>query len=276
MRLEKLLYDVYTNKNINAKIVQISDIHFSLDYKLARLKKIKDNIDKINPDYVCIVGDLIDDYNAVEMGKIEYFKGWLKELSVNYKTIISLGNHDFIVKRGNKYKEQSNIRWLLDIQNDNLIVLNNKIYSDDNINFVGYNPNYAYYYDRHEENDSIYNLELSSLLKNLKGYSILLLHTPSMITIKDNYKKINGIDKIDLVLCGHTHGGLMPSFFPGRFGIISPYKNLFPKCVRGRITYTNFDLIISSGIVKLSRKSNITKFNDLFSYNINVINIKKI
>ena len=101
-----------------------------------------------------------------------------------------------------------------------------------------------------------------------------MVHTP--ILIVSNYKNIKNFCLIDLVLCGHTHGGMVPSFFPGHFGILSPTKTLFPKYIRGKVRCGKSDLIISSGVVKLSRKSKISLFNDLYSYNINVINIKKI
>ena len=276
MRMDKKVYDINTYRNVNVKIVQISDIHFSYNYKLSRLQNVIDKIDDINPDYVCIVGDLIDEYDIVSSAEFSFFVDWLKKLSSKYKVIISLGNHDFIVKKGKKYCEKFDIDWLLNIKDDNMIVLNNAIYSENGINFIGYNPDFKYYYDFKEKNNIKYNNELSNLINNLNGYNILLLHTPSMITVDDNYKIINGFNLIDLVLCGHTHGGMIPSFFPGSFGIVSPYKSLFPKCVRGKKRYGKADLLISSGIVKLSRKSNLTKLNDIYSYNINVINIKKI
>ena len=276
MHLDKKIYNIDTYKSVNAKIVQISDIHFSIDYKLKRLYKLKNKIDIINPNYICIVGDLIDEYDVVNTDYINYFKSWLKGLSLKYKVIISLGNHDFIVKDGISYKEHNNLDWLFELESDNLIILNNEIYKDEGINFIGYNPDFIYYYRYHEKNFVNCNNEMSKLFNGLNGYNILMVHTPSMITYDDNYKNIKGFNLIDLVLCGHTHGGLIPSFIPGHFGIVSPHKYFFPKVVRGRIRYSNFDLIISSGVVKLSRKSGISLLNDVYGYNINVINIKKV
>ena len=114
-------------------------------------------------------------------------------------------------------------------------------------------------------------MELSDLIGNLKGYNILLLHTPSIIT-NNNISDLN----VNLVLCGHTHGGLIPSFVSGNFGIVSPQKTFFPRAIRGMIKFDNFSLIISGGLIKLSRKSKIGCLNDVYGYNINVINIKKL
>lgn len=276
MHLDKKVYNIYTYKNVNVKIVQIADIHFSIRYKLKRLNKLMEKIEIINPDYVCIVGDLIDEYGVVETDYINYFKDWLKKLSIRYKVIISLGNHDFIVKDGKHDIEQKNIDWLLELKSDNLIVLNNSIYSENGVNFIGYNPDFKYYYVYKEKNFFDYNNELSKLFNGLDGFNILLVHAPSLIESNNNYKRIKGFNLIDLVLSGHTHGGLIPSFFPGSFGVVSPYKSLFPKVVRGSVKCGKSDLIISSGVVKLSRKSRITLLNDIYGYNINVINIKKV
>lgn len=268
MHLDKKEYNI--DGSVNLRIVQISDIHFSIDYNLKRLHKVFDYIDSLKPNYVCIVGDLIDEYDVVLTNYINYLKDWLRILSDKYKVIISLGNHDFIVKKDKKYIEHNNIDWLLELKSDRLIILNNDVYTDGNVNFIGYNPDYTYYYVYHEKKSLKYFLELSDLIRNIKGYNILMIHTPSII--------LNNINdsNIDLILCGHTHGGLIPSFVPGNFGLVSPHKTLFPKCVRGMVKIGKCNMIISSGVVKLSRKSKIGCFNNIYGYNINVINIKKI
>ena len=76
-------------------------------------------------------------------------------------------------------------------------------------------------------------------------------------------------------MCGHTHGGMIPSFIPGNFGIIAPSKKLFPKNVRGIKKIGDTTVIIGSGITKLSRKSKLTMFTDIYGANINEIKITK-
>ena len=273
MHLDKKIYNIDTYKDVNVKIVQISDIHFSIGYKLNRLHKLMSEMDMIKPDYVCIVGDLIDECAVVETDYINYLKDWLKLLSYKYKVIISLGNHDFLIKHGRHYVENKNINWLLELKSDRLIVLNNSVYSENGINFIGYNPDYQYYY-LYKEKEFLDFDGLSKLFNDLKGYNIFMVHSPSLVV--SNYKRLDKYGLIDLVFCGHTHGGMLPSFFPGNFGIISPCKRLFPSVVRGRVRCGKSDVIISSGVVKLSRKSKISLFNDIYGYNINVINIKKV
>ena len=276
MHLDKKIYNIDTYKNIDVKIVQISDIHFSIDYNLKKLYKTMSNIEKIKPDYVCIVGDLIDEYDVVKTNYINYFKDWLRLLSYKYKVIISLGNHDFLIKEYEGYVEHNNIDWLLELRSKSLVVLNDEVYSENGINFIGYNPNALYYRKYDYGNILKCNGELSELIINRKGYNILMIHTPFFIVSDNNYEIVDGFLGIDLVISGHTHGGLMPSFIPGNFGLVSPTKSLFPKNVRGMVRCGKCDIIISSGVVKLSRKSKITVLNDFYGYNINVINIKKV
>lgn len=275
MHMDKKVYKINNNKKANIRIVQISDIHFSENYKINRLEKIKNNIIKMNPDYICIVGDLIDERN---INNIEIFRNWLKEISEICKTIIVIGNHELIKKDNNKYIKQEDISWLTSLKSEKLIVLNKEVYKDKNINFIGYDLDYNYYYKNKKNKKRDYTKideEVDNLIENIDGYNILLVHTPAFIFNQDNYKDIKNFDKIDLVLCGHTHGGLIPSFIPGHAGIVSPSKSLFPKNVRGKIKIKNTNIIICGGIMKLSEKSKLSRFNDIYGYSVNLIEINE-
>lgn len=274
MRIEYKKYNIENNKKINITIAHISDIHFAHNYNIKRLELIKNKIKNIKPNYICITGDLIDIYDVINDKNFKDFTNWLKELSKISKTIISIGNHEYIKQTNNGYGKTDDINWLKKLQTENIIILDNEIYEEKNISFIGYNPDYNYYKKKELPNEK-YNKTLEKLIKTTKEkYKILLLHTPMMILKKDNYKNITNFNKIDLVLCGHTHGGMLPSFIPGNFGLISPYKELFPKKVRGIIKLKNNNVIINSGIMKLSRKSKITFLNDIYSSNITQINIQ--
>ena len=175
----------------------------------------------------------------------------------------------------NGFGKTENIEWLKQLKTDNIIVLDNEIYEENNISFIGYNPDYEYYYTYKENKFEKYNKELEKLISKTKNkYKILLLHTPMLILKKDNYKNIKNINTISLTLCGHTHGGMIPSFIPGHFGILSPTREIFPKNIRGKIKLNNNTIIISSGIMKLSRKSKITFLNDVYGSNVIEIDTK--
>ena len=272
MRIDLKKYKLKTDKKVCVKIAHISDIHFSLGFNLKRLDIILDKIKKGSFDYVCITGDLIDIHNITRDEFFVYFEKFLNDLSLICKVIISIGNHEYIEQLSDSYGICDDVSWLKKIKN--VIVLDDDIYRCNNINFVGFNPSIKYYKDREREILSEDNLRLYKLINKLDdGYNILLCHTPTFFYQSDNYKKIKDFGKLNLILCGHTHGGMIPSFLPGNFGIISPTKKLFPSNVRGKKIINGVVIIISSGITKLSRKSKLMKFTDIYGENINEIEI---
>ena len=274
----RIQYKKYTleNKKINTKIVHISDIHFAHKYKIKRLKMIENKIKKINPEYICITGDTIDVHNVVNEENFKYLIEFINNLSKIGKVIISVGNHEYVKAEKKGFSKTEDIEWLKQLESENIIVLDNDIYEDNNISFIGYNPDFEYYYIIKEKDPKNYNEQIEQLIEKTKNeYKILLLHTPIIIFRNDNYKNIKNFDKLSLVLSGHTHGGMIPSFIPGNFGIISPTREKFPKNVRGRINIENTTVIISSGIMKLSRKSKITFLNDIYGANVIEIDIKR-
>lgn len=275
MRVDYKKYTLGTDKNIDTRIAHISDIHFAHKYNSKRLDMILKRIKKINPNYICITGDTVDIYDVVYDTNYPELVKFIEDLSKIGKVIISVGNHEYIRLYEDRFGRTDDIEWLKKLKSENVIVLDNEIYEENNISFIGYNPDYEYYYTYKEKKTDKYNKELEKLIDKTKNeYKILLIHTPSLLLRKANYKNIKNNDKISLTLCGHTHGGMIPSILPGHFGIISPTREYFPKNIRGKIKAGNNTVIISSGIMKLSRKSKITFLNDIYGSNIIKIDIK--
>lgn len=276
MYLEYKKYEIENNVKVNKKIIHISDIHYSEKYNKKRLSLLFNEIKKTNPNYICITGDLIDDYSITKNIEFKYFENWLKDLSKICKIIIIIGNHEYIKKENKKYIFNNDIEWLNNIKNENIIVLNNQIYSDENIDFIGYNP----YFKNINENNmdiikQINNID-NLIKKSKKDFKIFMIHTPFLLLRNDNYRKIKNFKELNIILSGHTHGGMLPSFIKGNNGIISPERELFPKNVRGKIDLDNNSIIISTGVIKLSKKSKISILNDIYGTNINEIVIKDI
>ena len=191
MRINEKKYNI-SNNNIETKIIHISDIHFQIKYDFTKLEKIKTVIKKHHPNYICITGDLIDDSSIIKNAIFKKYIKWLEELSLISKLIISIGNHEYMELKNKKYQQNENIDWLKKIKNDQIIVLDNNIYNSANITFIGYNPDYNYYENKNQNKEK-YNNELANLIeKTNQKYTILLLHTPSLI-LKNNNQKNNAI-----------------------------------------------------------------------------------
>lgn len=249
------------SNRLNKKIVLISDIHYSSKADIKKLNKLVDNIKLINPDYICISGDLID---IAYVKDDDYLINFLTKLGLITKTIISIGNHEFYIdKKRNIYGLNKNL--LNKISNIyNIYLLDNKCILLDNINFIGITLEIEGY-----TNSNYMNIDLNRYI-NKKYYNILLFHSP--LNIELLLKNYN----IDLVLCGHMHGGVTPNILKkilkGR-GIISPVRKLFPKYAYGLKKYNNTSIITTSGITILSNINKFRSFNKFFKSEIVIINI---
>ncbi len=275
MRFKKTTYNLNTFKSIkDLHIIHISDVHFCNNYNTKRLDIIFNAIKEACPDYVCVTGDLMDTYDFGNTQKnSDIFLSWLEQIGNLCPVMIIIGNHDVDSGRHN-WKDPDNlfIKGLKNIKNVHFLI--NESYEDDHICFMGYNPPVSYYDNDESDYESLYNDFRKNFLNiSRQKYNILLMHTPIGI-LEGNL--INYVRNIDLILTGHTHGGLLPSWIPGNWGIIAPFKRLFPKNVRGIIYKNNTVIIINSGVIKLSDSAGILKyFNDLFAMDIVEIRVKK-
>lgn len=269
---------VYNNQIINdITIIHISDIHFNSKTKLKKLTKIKEEINKHNPNYIVITGDLIDSPKVAKEKEIDILLDFLKSLSKITKTIISIGNHDIFKEKDLEFFRQ------IDKLN-NIYVLNNKEYKDDFIYISGFTLPTSYYYNL-EGNESIDILiehfnNHKYLTDNLPKHlpKISLIHSP--IRLPEN-NIISILKEYDLLLSGHTHNGMVPKILSKLFkknqGLIAPRKGLFPKVARGKFEINIYNkiitIIINGGITKLGEKSAhiLSKLNFIYNIDINKI-----
>ena len=256
------------------KVVLLSDIHFSKYFIIDNLELIKSSIKKLEPDYICIAGDTIDEVSVIYDTKlINILNNFLNDLAKISKVFISLGNHDI--------KENKDLLYFKDLKIDNLYVLNNSYYIDKKVVINGYNMPREYYYNNHGGEDA--KAMYQDLLKNKdklyfsdKLFNISLIHSPINILDKDvsNYLK-----KCDLILCGHMHNGLvfrwLDKLVKNNYGLVSPSKGLFPDMARGYKKIGDSNIIISGGVTKLSNNSGkiLRVLNRIYPISINYIEV---
>lgn len=280
----KTTFDIVFNFSSKKDIViiHLADIHFNTNIKKKKLLKLAATIKNNQPDYVAITGDLIDDPSIINQPqKVQELIDFLVELSSFSKVLISLGNHDMLgLKDLDFFNSLANF--------SNIYLLHNISYQDEYIYFAGFTlPNNYYYNESLDENSQV-------LLKHLEAYpklinnlptdipKVLLIHSPIKLV---NAKILDKLYEYDLILSGHTHGGMNPDWFnnifKGNRGLIAPNNKLFPKIARGKILKDirnkKITIIINSGITKLSKKSGkiFSKLNFLYNMNINKIVITK-
>lgn len=257
MKIVNKKYNI--GNKLNKNIVLISDIHYYSKKDIKHLNKVLDKIKKISPNYICISGDIIDKSKVFDL---ELLINWLRKLSTICKVIIVLGNHEFYIDKKNNIYELSK-DYIDSVKKiNNLYLLNNENIIFDNINFIGLTLPIEHYTNKQESKE-----DFTKYIKNIKTnkncYNILLCHSPVNICNEKILSKIN----IDLALCGHMHGGLIPQglrFIFKQRGLLSPQKKLFPNNVYGKIVYNNKNIIITSGIKVLS-ESHCKYFKSVFS-----------
>ena len=274
----------------NKKICLVSDFHISNIFNDKKIDMFLSEIKNKKIDYVCIVGDYIDCTNMLEDIKL-YDKSikYLEKISSISKTVFVLGNHDLYKIGKNKKRSYClNEKWINDVSKvNNLIFLNNNIYEDDDIRFIGYTAPFKYYKKFNEDQDLLVK-DFNKVMPNINDdkYNILLFHSPIRILSKKSIENINALKNINLILSGHMHNALTPNFidkiWKSNIGLVSPHKYLFPNNARGikKKSINNHDiyLIISGGITKVHEVApKILHFLDKFyDPEVTYINIDKI
>jgi predicted MPP superfamily phosphohydrolase len=277
MKTVTVNYDI-EGTGLEKKILLLTDIHYYHSKHMKRLNKLLDEIKKLDGiDYICLSGDIIDVGTIKDM---DLFINWLKELTKISSVIMSLGSHDICHSKKNKsyyYNEEyyNKVKAI-----DKLHLLDNEVFEDGKIRFVGLTMPIDFYY-KYKENTNYFMRYVNNTFKELdnKKYNILLSHTPVPITNTKEIDSVKLLKNTNLVLSGHTHAGCVPTFLrkamKGR-GILAPCKEkMFPKDAYGLITRDNMKIVISSGITKVSKVSRLEPLNNFYEMELSIVNLLK-
>jgi len=167
------------------KILQISDLHLGPLMGMDKINLVKEVWEKEKPDLVVSTGDLVDG----NMRKRDEFAEKLKELKAPLGKYAILGNHEYY--RG--WKQAIDFT-----QKAGFKLLRNEFINVENILYiVGIDDKTCKYFNACDPNFD----EASFLREIPKDKFILLLkHQPEI--------KKEAIGLFDIMLSGHTHGGL--------------------------------------------------------------------
>jgi len=222
MRWLKIKHERFrTDKNINFRILQISDFHAN---SLKRTnERMWEKIHALDFDLVAITGDLIQ----WRLGEIEPIKPHLLRLVGRAPVLYVDGNHEKYIYE-DVYRELDklgvtglyNRRVTLEINGAELDVVGvGDYYKLRREGFVGVREAFG--------------------SRRAGRFTLVLSHQPTIID------KIGGYAP-DLLLCGHTHGGQVR--FPFLPAMISPEKGFFPRFDHGWYKENGVDMFISKGI----------------------------
>lgn len=178
------------------RIVQISDLHASFWVGADYLMRVVDRINQLDKDLVVVTGDIIT--GAVN----DFWKRWLPMSSRDYTALVArvLGN----LKAGHKLAVLGNHdQW------DGLETEKRLVAELDNVG-IRFLRNTALPVNRGSDtlhiagiDDVWFSHDLNRALKDIppEEFKILLSHSPDIMS------EVNKRMRIDLTICGHTHGG---------------------------------------------------------------------
>lgn len=268
------LYNEKVQQDI--KVMAIGDVHISDMVSFKKIEKLKSQILNEKADYIVFVGDLIDRVEEIKNNDSFSKLNDLLKCSVSVApTFVILGNHDYIQRETHNSHLEGIRKVIKDISG--VILLDNDIYYDDKIWFMGYTETKEYYvkkeYDFKAFYDDFKSHDLLYKKVNTKLSTIALIHSPEFINDEKNKSLLKDYD---LIISGHTHDGCIPFGF-GNFkrGIISPKKTFFPKNVRGLRKIGNNYILITGGIVKIQKCAHklLHPFNHLCPMQMDVITL---
>ena len=241
------------------KLVHFSDLHIRLfkDHDLYRgiLNNMLEQFREIAPDRIVFTGDLVHSKNQMTPELIEFVAWILTECSQIAKTIVIIGNHDFLESNSSRLDALTPV--IDSLKNDNIVYLKNRgEYEDDNVDWVVY---------------SLLDHNIPPEIEKTGRLKIGLFHGPVQgLTTDIGYKFETGFetDKFngcDLVLCGDIHKRQEFKFKTGKgYMIGSPIQQNIGESIRnhgfgtydfGTKEYTYTDLHNPKPFLKFSIKS---------------------
>lgn len=237
-------YSVKNDKdNAKLKFIVVSDLH-NKEYgeKNSDLAKL---VAEQNPDFIAVCGDMVNrgDPDTTKMKEV------LKKLADIAPTYCCLGNHerDNIDEFGTDFKSEINSTGAVLLDDEYI-----KFTKDEQSVLIGGMSDYPYYEFYTPEDDVPSRTLWEEFAEKAKNnFTILLHHQPEYIA--EDTKKTD----IDLIVCGHTHGGQIQLPFIG--GVIAPNQGLFPKYDKGEFDLDDTKMIVCAG---LSNSTFIPRINN--------------
>lgn len=221
-----------TKNDAKLKFVVITVLH-NKEYgeKNADLAEL---VKEQNPDFIAVCGDMVNrgDPDTTKM------KDVLEKLSKIAPTYCCLGNHerDNAAKFGTDFKSETDSTGAVLLDNEYI-----KFTKNGKSVLIGGMSDYPYY-EFYTPDDDVPSRtlweEFAEKAKN--NFTILLHHQPEYIA--EDAKKTD----IDLIVCGHTHGGQIQLPFIG--GVIAPNQGLFPKYDKGEFDLDGTKMIVCAGL----------------------------
>jgi DNA repair exonuclease SbcCD nuclease subunit len=181
------------------RIIHFSDLHIRLfkDHELYRkiLNQALSEWKTLNPDRIVFTGDLVHSKNQMTPELVEFVAWLLAECASISKTIVIIGNHDFLESNNSRLDALTPV--IDSLKNDNIFYYKNRgVYEDDNVNWCVY---------------SLIDHNIPPDIPQNNKVNVGLFHGPVQGLKTDvGYKfedgfEVNKFKGCDIVFCGDIH-----------------------------------------------------------------------
>ena len=236
------------NLGSSVRVILLSDLHGkSFGRENSRLIA---KIEEQTPDVIFLDGDMID--RSADSADVQELLRLIKRLHEIAPVYFAPGNHEL------EYM-QTDTSLLTQVAEAGAVVVNDS-YADVTLAGqplrIGGTMGHAFYFGRSEEEfSSSPEYQFLKAFEDTDVPKICLAHMPDTFIFNGAYNLWN----VDLVLSGHTHGGLIRLPFIG--GLYAPMQGWFPEYDRGYFRLgEHMQMVISSG---LSGHGIIPRINNL-------------
>lgn len=223
-------YTVNTHKDINLRIILITDLHLSVNTNYDHIKDMVEKINKEEGDIILVGGDIF----TSNYGGLRYpdkYSKLLSHMKSKYGSYGVYGNHDveepllggFAMNTGIPKRSTYMEKFMND---SHIYMLNDEVVDIEKVQLVGRQSAEKTGTDKDRADFSTFKLDTNKPI-------IVLEHEPTELASLSQ-------SGVDLVLSGHTHNG---QIFPGNF-----ITRLFNPVVYGQKTFGEMDVIVSSGV----------------------------
>jgi len=212
--------EIYSNKLAkDYKVALISDIHIWFIYNKNFIQHVAEKINQINPDFVLLPGDLVDNIDWFDQDVIDAFN------SIKAPIYMTFGNHDNYAwaQQMRAILAKTKMQIVQDLSGHKAVFDSIGIYGIDDASSLG--------------TWSRFNWDTKDIVRVLQDFSVL----STWFNIIMSHQPV-GIEQFsdkwfDLLVAWHTHGG---QIFPFNFMVNTMYKYF-----RWEYIYHEMDVIVS-------------------------------
>lgn len=234
----QLPMEKYSTNLGRLKIAQITDLHVGPTIKVDFVQAVVDQVNALEPDMIFFTGDMVD-------GSVDHLENDvepLRLLKARYGIYFVTGNHEYY-SGAEQWVEKARELGMTPLMNEHITIN----FGTDKLVIAGVTDLMAHQMEANHKSDPI--KALKDAPRDVP--TILLAHQPGTAD------QVQDLD-IDLMVCGHTHGG---QFIPFNWAVAEAHKYISGLYEQGKMfVYVNRGTGYWGPPLRLGIPSEITLF----------------